>query len=80
MKNRESLEAALVEQDPVAVLRAIAVEWSRAGLGRKAIHSIFLDLHKQLQERGGTKEEDILGDVMDMIMDTYSPMNLNLPP
>jgi hypothetical protein len=76
---RESLEKALSEEGPVEALRAIAVAWSREGMGKKAIHDVFLELYKQLQDEERTREEDILGDVMDMIMDTYPPRNLNLP-
>ncbi len=80
MFDTASLEQALASGDPVESLRGIAVAWSRAGLGRRRIYEIFLELHTRLQDEGRTRDEDVLGDVMDMIMDAYPPRNLNLPP
>jgi hypothetical protein len=79
MQDIGTLERALASENPVEELRAIALAWSKEGLGKKAIYAIFLRLYKRLQDEERTKEEDILGDVMDMIMDAYPPRNLNLP-
>jgi hypothetical protein len=79
MADKEPLIRALAEGDPITSLRNIAIEWSRSGMGKKAIYRAFYELYKDLQDQERIREEDLLGDAMDMIMDTYPGNNLYLP-
>ena len=40
---------------------------------------MFLIFYTQLQESGRWTEEQVLGDVMDMISGCFPPFNLDLP-
>lgn len=72
-------ERLIRERDPIESLRQYAIELSHSGMKRKEIYRIFLAFHEILQSQGRENEVAIIGDVMDMITDTYSPFNLNLP-
>jgi hypothetical protein len=71
--------AGLSEPDPVPPLRKFAVDLSRDGLGQREIYLKFLEYYKQHLTPGQEDKVAVLGDVMDMIVDTYPPFNLNLP-
>lgn len=79
MRGREEFEAALTADNPVEALRSIAKSLSEEGYGRRQVYEIFLEFYKHLQDVGREEDENIVGDVMDMIMDTFVPFNLNLP-
>ena len=65
--------------DAIKSLRQYAIELSRSGMKRKEVYRIFLTFHEILQSQGREDEVATIGDVMDMITDTYAPFNLNLP-
>lgn len=52
---------------------------SASGRKRSEIYLCFLAYHEILQGDGREDEVATIGDVMDMILDNYSPNNLNLP-
>jgi hypothetical protein len=72
-------ESTLAEADPVPGLRKFAQELSSQGLNQREIYLRFLAFYERLQTAEREREENILGDVMDMIVDTYPPHNLNIP-
>jgi hypothetical protein len=72
-------ESTLAEADPVSGLRKFAQQLSSQGLKQGEVYLKFLAMHAMLQTTGREREENFLGDVMDMIVDTYPPHNLNLP-
>jgi hypothetical protein len=75
----ERFEQAFQARIPRDSLCAYAVELSANGLKRSAILALFVDFHRMLQEQEREADEAILGDVMDMIANTFKPFNLNLP-
>ena len=72
-------EAGFASSDPIESLRTFARELSSQGKKQKVIYRIFHAFYTRLMEEKRGNEENILGDVMDMIVDEYSPFNLNLP-
>lgn len=76
---KEQIERALASAAPINDLRALATELSSSGLRRSEIYRIFYAYYKILQASGRQREEDVLGDVMDMVTDTYAGNNMNLP-
>ena len=75
----DRIEAAFTTGEPIAALRSLAIELSKAGHSRRHIYNLFHAKYVELQSAGREAEEHILGDVMDMIMDEYPPHNLRLP-
>ena len=74
------IEKVLQDQlDPINALRELAMELSRKGYAKKAIYDLFFAKYVELQQQGRETEENLLGDVMDMIVDEYPPRNLHLP-
>jgi hypothetical protein len=55
------------------------LDLSAEGLKQRDVYLKFLAFYVRLQDEERKKEEAVLGDVMDMIVDEYSPFNLNLP-
>ncbi len=76
---RQRLEYCLRAEKPTEALRRYAVELASQGLRRQAIYNLFFELHNELERAGMEADKDCLGDVMDMIMGTYHPFNLNIP-
>jgi hypothetical protein len=72
-------EIALKASDPIEALKTYAQELSIKGLKRKEVYNRFLDFYVILQNSNSQTDEIILGDVMDMIANTFSPFNLDLP-
>jgi hypothetical protein len=77
--HQEQIERALASSSPVEGLRAYAMDLSSQGLHRSEITKIFKDYYKILQDTNRQKDEDILGDVLDMLTGWYSGRNLELP-
>jgi hypothetical protein len=77
---RQRLEQALASARPVDALREFALELAARGLRRQSIYDLFFEVYKELQEAGRERDEQVLGDVMDMVTGTYSPYNLDIPP
>lgn len=71
--------AGLADQDPIASLRKFAIDLSAGGLNQGAIYLRFLAYSKHHLSPEQEDKLAALGDVMDMIVDEYSPFNLNLP-
>ena len=74
----DRFEAALREPDPIAPLRAFALELAAQGLRQGAVYDVFLTFYKYVQNTERWRDEALLGDVMDMIGDTYAPY-LHIP-
>src|SRR5262249_476015 len=73
------IEKALRDGDPIKTLRSLAVELSSKGHPKTKIYELFLAKYLDLQNQGRETAEHMLGDVMDMITDTYPSHNLHLP-
>ena len=72
-------QACLADTKPIDRLRQIAVRLSGEGMKQREIYLLFLAHHVALESQGEEDQAAVLGDVMDMITDTYPPFNLNLP-
>ena len=79
MTDAERFEAALAADDPIEELRSVAIAFGQAGLLRSQILDRFLPFYLVLQEQGREREEQVLGDVMDMIAGYFCGFNLDLP-
>jgi hypothetical protein len=73
------LEAALHSGDPRQALREIVLELAAAGMQRAAAYEMFADFYGQLREQGRQNDEDLVGDVMDMITGGFAPFNIDFP-
>ncbi len=81
-EENEKFEAALRGGNPVEKLRNYALELSKTGVKRKPIYDMFLKFNLVLQDSNRERNEAVLGDVMDMITDSFAPdnpNNMNLP-
>jgi hypothetical protein len=78
MSTRDQIEAALASPDRIAALRAVALDLSGRGLSRRQVYEAFLEEYMRIQHEDRESEENDMGDVMDMICNTYHP-HLNLP-
>jgi hypothetical protein len=79
MEYQERLETALQAANPIGALRSLALALHAAGCGREQIVEIFLGFHDTFQEQGRVREEDLIGDVVDMITGCYAGNNLEFP-
>ncbi|MBN1960367.1 MAG: hypothetical protein JW841_05435 [Deltaproteobacteria bacterium] len=71
-------ENALKSENPINALRELVIFLNQKGIMKQKIYNIFYDYYQFLQKTGRTVDENILGDVMDMIADTYPPFDLRL--
>lgn len=78
-EHRQRLKSGLKADQPTEALRHYALGLASQGLKRQAIYDLFFEFHEELAATGREADKDCLGDVMDMIMDTYPPFNLNIP-
>ncbi|HVI47551.1 MAG TPA: hypothetical protein VM802_21960 [Chitinophaga sp.] len=78
MQYKEEVEKALFSPRPIEALKDLALSLNEKGLDRHQIYNIFLSLQQDLQNKDKDAEIAILEDVMDMITDWYSPLNLHL--
>ena len=74
----KTLTEAMSSKEPIAALRLIALDLSERGYGKEEIYAGFFEFYKSVQAEGKEMEEEILGDVMDMIMGWFPPFNLKL--
>lgn len=77
--DKARFENFLAGKEPIEALRRFALDLSAQGLKQREIYLLFLSFYDLLQAAGRDTEEALLGDVMDMIVDTYPPFNLNIP-
>jgi hypothetical protein len=76
---REDFERALASENSVEKLREFAMRLHAEGRNRQEIYEIFFEFYQHLQNNEREMEENLLGDVMDMIMGTFAPFNLHFP-
>lgn len=79
MRFTEEFERALAAVDPIKDLRAFAMQLSASGYKRREIYQFFLAFYVFLQDERRGHHENVMGDVMDMIVDRYPPHNMSLP-
>jgi hypothetical protein len=76
----DEFERALRADDPVAALRSLALSFADRGYKRQEVYNLFLPFYKFLQREDRGHDEDLLGDVMDMITGFCGPSyKLDLP-
>lgn len=79
MDYHERIENALQTADPVEALRSLALALHAEGCRREQIVELFHGFYCTLQEQGRQREEDLVGDVIDMISGWYAGRNLEFP-
>ncbi len=76
----EDIRKALGSKDPIESLRSFAIHLNKKGMNQDEIYDIFYKYYLDLQESSQNlqEDEDILGDIMDMITGWFVGKNLNL--
>jgi hypothetical protein len=75
----QQFEQALASENPTDALRRLALELASGGRRRREVFQLFLDFDSHLQDQGRDYESALVGDVMDMISQTFAPFNLDIP-
>jgi len=79
MLYQDDFERALKSENPISQLRQLALKLHSEGNDKQQIYDRFHDFYKYLQDNERGRDEDLLGDVMDMITGTYEPYNISFP-
>jgi predicted metalloprotease with PDZ domain len=79
MLYQEEFEQAFKSPNPVETLRSLALQLHAQGRNKQEIYDIFYEFYQFLQAAERQTEEDLLGDVMDMITGTFAPHNITFP-
>jgi hypothetical protein len=78
MKYQEKIEKTIKSDNPIESLREFVISLNQKGLSKDDIYDILYQYFLYCQEFDKEEEENILGDVLDMITGWYSGKNLNL--
>lgn len=78
MEYQKEIEKAIQSDNPIESLRCFVILLNQKGLSKDEIYNILYQYFLYCQEYGKEKEEDILGDILDMITGWYSGRNLEL--
>lgn len=78
MEYQKEIEKAINSNNPIESLKEFVLLLNEQGLSKDNIYNILYKYFLYYQEDNKEEEENILGDVLDMLSGWYSGKNLNL--